>query len=564
MHSMNDRDERSPRSRSPSALSALQQGRDCYARHAWMEAWQALSLADRQAPLGGADLELLATSAYLLGRDDDYLQALDRAYSAFLASDENRRAVRCAFWLGLRLSFRGESGRATGWFGRAHRLLERERDDCVEAGYLLLAVVSQQVAAGNLEAAYAAATRATEIGDGFAEADLSASARHLQGRVLIEQGEVARGLALLDEAMLAVAAGGLSPVITGLTYCSVIEGCQQAYALSRAGEWTDALTAWCAAQPEMVAFSGVCLAHRAEVLQLRGAWHDALAEARRAFERCQQARNSRAAAMALYQQGEIHRLRGEDAQAEEAYSGASRGGYDPQPGLALLRAVQGRLSAAASAIVRALQATTDPMQRAHLLPAYIEIMLQKGDVEAAGSACDELNQVAIKCASNELDGIAAAARAALALAMGDAQGALLAVRPTYQRWQQADAPYLLARARVLAGLACAALGDEEGSRLELDAARILFTRLGALPDLARIDALAGSGVSARSHGLTRRELQVLQLIADGKTNKAIAAQLVLSEKTIDRHVSNILAKLDVPSRTAATARAYQYQLIRSS
>jgi DNA-binding CsgD family transcriptional regulator len=268
--------------------------------------------------------------------------------------------------------------------------------------------------------------------------------------------------------------------------------------------------------------------------------------------------------MALYQQGEIHRLRGEYAEAEEAYSGASRGGYDPQPGLALLRAAQGRLSAAMTAIDRALHATTEHWQRAQLLPACIEIMVEAGDVEAACRACDELDEVAIKCASSELDAIAAGARAALALAAGDAQAALLAVRPTFQLWQQADAPYMLACARVLAGLACRALGDEEGSRLELDAARILFTQLGAAPDLARIDALARSGVSPRSHGLTRRELQVLQLIAAGKTNKAIAAQVFLSEKTIDRHVSNILAKLDVPSRAAATARAYQCQLIRSS
>ena len=540
----------------------LERGRECYARHAWLDAFQLLSSADQAAPLGGEDLERLAMSAYLLGRDDDYLRALDRAYGTFLAAGENVRAVRCAFWIGLRLYFRGTTGPATGWLARAQRLLDHERRDCVEQGYLLLPVVNQQVEAGSFEAAYVAATRAAGIGDRFGEADLSACARHLQGRVLLLQGQVAQGLALLDEAMLSVATGELSPLITGLVYCSVIEGCQEVFALGRAREWTSALTQWCASQPDMVAFSGVCLAHRAEIMQLRGSWGDAIQEARRAFTRCEQAGNQPAAAAALYQQAEVHRLRGEFAAAEHAYRRASRRGCDPQPGLALLRAAQGRMDAAATAIVRALHAATGRWQRARLLPACVEIMLAAGDADEARRACRELQDIATAFDSGELDAIAAYAQGSLDLAEGDAEAALGSLRRAARLWQQAEAPHMVARVRVLAGLACRALGDTEGGELELDAARIAFERLGAAPDLSRIDVLARGSPSAGPHGLTRRELQVLRLVATGKTNKAIAAGLFLSEKTIDRHVSNILAKLDVRSRAAATAFAYERQLIQ--
>jgi ATP/maltotriose-dependent transcriptional regulator MalT len=554
-------DQRDPNAPFADVPDELERGRESYARRAWGDAHRLLSRADQAAPLGGADLERLAMAAYLIGRDDDYLAALDRAHHAYLDAGEGVRAVRCAFWLGLRLLFRGETGRATGWLARAQRLLEREERDCVEQGYLLLPVVNQQIAAGDCDAAYAAATRATEIGDRFGDADLSACARHLQGRVLIQQGRVAQGLALLDEAMVAVAAGELSPLITGLTYCSVIEGCQEAYALGRAREWTSALAQWCEAQPDMVAFTGVCLAHRAEILRFHGAWQASIEEARRACERCARAGNQQAAAAAFYQQAEVHRLRGEFAAAEEAYRSASQWGWEPQPGLALLRMAQGRTDAAAAAMRRVVSATIDRLQRTRLLPAHIEIMLAVGDLEEARGACRELEEIAPSFESGVLNAMAAHARGAVELAAGDAQAALVSLRRAWQVWHQIEAPYVAARVRMLVGLACRALGDDDGGGLELDAARAVFERLGAAPDLARIDSLAPGAPPGRPHGLTPRELQVLRLVAAGKTNRAIATELFLSEKTIDRHVSNIFTKLDVPSRAAATAYAYEHKLV---
>jgi DNA-binding CsgD family transcriptional regulator len=556
---MSDLEQRCPDARV--SIMELERGRECYGRRAWAEAYRSLSSADQASPLAGEDLELLAMAAYLIGRDDDYLRALDRAHQAYLDAGDGLRAVRCAFWLGLRFMFRGETGRATGWLARAQRLLGREQHDCVEQGYLLLPVVEQHLGFGDWAAAYAAAASAAEIGDRFGDADLIACARHLQGRVLVQRGEIERGLALLDETMVAVTAGELSPLMAGLIYCSVIEGCQQVYALGRAREWTAALAQWCEAQPDMVAFTGTCLVHRAEIMQLHGAWRDAIEEAGRACERCLQAANRQAAAAAFYQRAEVHRLRGEFATAEEVYRSASRWGWDPQPGLALLRVAQGRSDAAAAAIRRAVGATTDRLQRARLLPAYIEIMLAVGDIQEARGACRELEEIASSFNTDVLGAIAAQARGAVELAEGDARAALVWLRRALQVWQQVEAPYLAARVRVLVGLACRALGDDDGGGLELYAARTVFERLGAVPDLARVDSLAQGAACGHPHRLTRREQQVLRLIASGKTNKAIAAELFLSEKTVDRHVSNILTKLDVPSRAAATAYAYEHKLI---
>jgi len=540
-------------------LDTLKQGRESYRRRAWAAAYQLLTLADQATSLGSEDLELLATSAYLIGRDDEFLRVLERAHHAHLYTGATVRAARCAFWVGLPLLLRGEMGRATGWLARAQRLLAQH--DCVEQGYLLLPVAEQRLDAGHGEAAYTMASSAAAIGDRFHEADLIACARHVQGRALIQQGQIQAGLTLLDEAMVAVTVGELSPIMTGLIYCSVIETCQQAYALNRAREWTAALAQWCEQQPEIVAFTATCLVHRAEIMQLHGAWPDALEEAQRACTRYTLGFDSHPPAAAFYQQAEVHRLRGEFVAAEEAYRKASQGGWEPQPGLALLRLAQRRIDTADAAIRRILSVTTDRLQRTKLLPAYIEIMLSVGAIQEARDACREIEEIAESFGTDVLHAMAAQARGALALADGDAQVALVTLRRACQVWQKVEVPYWVARVRVLMGLACRALGDDDGGHLELDAARAAFEQLGAVPDLAHIDSLTQHEPSKHRQRLTPRELQVLRLVATGKTNKAIAAELFVSEKTVDRHVSNIFTKLHVPSRAAATAYAYEHKLI---
>lgn len=536
----------------------VERARECYAQRAWSAAFGAFTAAGNE--LDAEDLERLAMSAYLIGRDEEYLDALDRAHQAHLQSGATLRSVRCAFWLGLRLLFRGENGRAMGWLTRAERLIGCEDTDCVERGYLLLPLAQRHLLEDECERAAAIAATAVEFGERCADDDLIACARHLQGRALIRHGDVARGMPLLDEAMLLVTAGGLSPLVTGLVYCSVIEACQEIQAVSRAREWTSALSEWCEQQPEMVSFTGTCRVHRAEIMQLQGAWREAIEEAQRACQRCLDAGNRRAAAAAYYQRAEVHRLKGEFAEAETAYRNASQWGWDPQPGLALLRLAQGRTDVAAAAMRRVLGATSDRFERTRLLAAQVDIMLTAGDIEAAREACVELDEVADGFDSDVLASIAAQARGAVELAEGDAFAALVSLRQAWRTWQEIDAPYLAARTRVLLGLACRALGDDDGAALELDAARATFDRLEAAPDLERLDSLIKRPADG-DHPLTPRELQVLRLIVAGRTNKLIASELVLSEKTIDRHVSNILIKLGVPSRTAATAYAFRHGLL---
>jgi len=348
----------------------LDRARRAYRQRAWADAFQAFSRADQEAPLEAEDLELLAMTAYLVGRDDEYCSTLERAHFAHLNAGHCARAVRCAFWLGFRLLMRSEMGRATGWLGLAERLLKDETRECAERGYLLLPDVELRLESGDLDGAYAAATDAASIGERCRDADLIACARHQQGRIRLQQGQVESGLALLDETMIAVTAGRLSPLVTGLMYCSVINACQQVYAIDRSREWTAALARWCESQPDMVLFAGVCQVHRAEIMQLQGAWPDAIEMARSACARSQGV-NLHATAAAFYQQAEVHRLQGGFAAAEEAYRRASHLGLEPQPGLALLRLVQGRTEAAAAAIGRAAGATTDRLKRMSLLPACI-------------------------------------------------------------------------------------------------------------------------------------------------------------------------------------------------
>jgi len=538
----------------------LERGRECHGRRAWAAAYTSLERADRAAALAADDLELLATCAYLIGRDEEYLALLERAHRAFAEAGAGVRAARCAFWIGFRLLFRGELGRATGWLARAQRLLEREPGECAEHGYLLLPVAQQQLDAGDHDAAHASATRAVELGERFGDPDLTACALHLQGVIRMQQGRVEQGLLRLDEAMVAVSAGELSPIMAGLIYCNAIDNCQQVYALGRAREWTSALARWCDDQPEMLAFSGVCRVHRAEVLQLRGAWPDAIEEARRAGERCR-GLNRQGTAAAFYQEGEVHRLRGEFALAEQAYRSASQSGLDPQPGLSLLRAAQGQTEAGMAAIRRVLGATSERLSRARLLPAYIELALLAGERQAAREGCRELSQIATDFGGDVLGALADAATGAVDLAEGHAQTALGSLRRAGQAWQRIDAPYPAARVRELIARACRELGDGDGATLELEAARTVYAQLGAAPDLARIDAPAGDAPPQPRHGLTARELEVLRLLAAGKTNKAIASELFVSEKTVERHVSNIFHKLSVSSRTAAAAFAYEHSLL---
>ena len=543
------------------ASGELTRGRQAADRLAWVEAYAALSLAEQSAALAGEDLELLACAAYLLGYGDECRLALQRAHRVHAAGGDPRRAARCVFWVAFTLLLEGDLAQAGGWLARANRLVAQEQQECAEHGLLLLPVVVQTAAAGDYATAQATAARAVEIGARAGDGDLHALALHFQGRALVKEGRVRQGMALLDEAMVAVIAGEVWPPVAGNIYCSTIDACQELADQHRAHEWTDALGAWWGTQPDLVTFTGQCLIHRAEILQLHGDWPEALEEAKRACERLSRAADKCATGAGWYRQAEVYRVNGAFEAAEDAYREASQWGAEPQPGLALLRLAEGKARAAEAAIRRVVAETTDRLRRAKLLPARVEIMLTVGDVPAAREAAGELAEIGADYDSPALRAAAGHALGLVLLAEGDARSALGVLRGAWQTWRELEVPYEAARVRVQIGLGCRALGDEEGAALELDAARVVFTQLDAAPDLTRLSALTREKTDAASFGLTARELQVLRLVATGKTNRAIAADLVLAEKTVDRHVTNIFTKLGVSSRAAATAFAYEHRLL---
>jgi DNA-binding CsgD family transcriptional regulator len=538
----------------------LVSGRAAYERSEWAAAHEQLRLADAAAPLAPADLERLATSAYLIGDDEGSVHAWTRAHAEHREDGDLPRAIRCAFWLAFGALHKGQHARGAGWLTRAQGLLEECGGDCVEEGFLLIPAALRFIRAGDPRRAYETFCLAAEIADRFGDPDLAALARHGRGRVLIRLGEVERGVALLDEAMTSVEAGDVSPVIVGEVYCSVIEGCVEIFDLGRAREWTEALSRWCDSQPDLAPYRGQCLVRRAEIMQLRGAWPDALEEAREACERLTRPPGEPAAGAAFYQRGELHRLRGEVGEAEEAYRQASEWGRSPQPGLALLRLAQGRTAAAEAAIRRMEGEARDRAARCRTLPAYVEIMIAVGDLPAARAAAAELSGIAATLEAPYLRAVAAASTGAVLLAEGDARAALPALREAWQIWESLEAPHEAARVRVLIGLACQALGDADSAKLEISAARNVFHKLGATAELTRIDGLSPAP-PGHLHGLTSREIEVLRLVAAGETNRSIAARLFISDRTVERHVSNIFTKIHVSSRSAATAFAYEHQLV---
>jgi DNA-binding CsgD family transcriptional regulator len=552
----------------PDGLAAA---RNAFARRDWKQAYAGLSAAaDAGAQATADDLERLAIAAYMLGQDEISADHWARAHAEWVRVHNPTRAARCIFWLVLDLLTRGEAVQAAGWLERAQHLLDRDCRDCAERGLLFAIVARTHVRRGDIDGAHEAAARATELARCFADdAELQVFSRLSRAQVMVRRGEGAAATALFDESMVAVTVGEVSPIGVGVVYCAVIEGCWWLLDLGRAREWTDALSRWCRGQPDLVPFRGQCVVHRAELMRLGGAWSEALSEVERACEWLtasvsEDGRSSfkHPVGAAFYQLGEAQRLRGEFASAEAAYRRASEYGHPPEPGLALLRLALGQPKAAEATIRRVLAEPHPPPRRAAVLAAGVEVLLAVADLPGARAVADELAAMAGHTDAPYLRARAAHAAGMVRLAAGDAPGALTALRQAWMDWQEIDAPWEAARVRVLLGLACRALGDDESTRLEFAAAERVFLRLGAQPDLARLNALLSPSGASSQDGLTARERQVLALIARGKTNRAIATELAISDRTVDRHVSNILSKLDLPSRSAATAYAYERGLVR--
>jgi ATP/maltotriose-dependent transcriptional regulator MalT len=537
-------------------IAEVERARNAAGRGAWAEAYKRLRAVD-PAGLSPRDLEALADAAWWLSQSEESFAARQRAYAAYAAAGEDGRAAWCAGRLSMEHFLRGEPAVGAGWLMRAQRHL-RGQPECVEHGFLVLFEGAVARFGGEIDEAARLAEGATEIGQRFGDRDLVAMGIHLQGLVRISAGRVAEGMALLDEAMTSVVAGELNPYFTGVIYCNVLSTCLELGDLGRAGEWNKAATAWCESLPDEAPYPGLCRLNRIEAASLRGAWSEAESEARRATEEL--TFSPRATGNAFYATGDLRRRLGNLAGAEEAFTRAHELGFDSQPGLALLRAAQGRAEVALGALNLAVAGeSANRLRRARLLAAQVEVALAAREIEVARAAGHELEAIAADFGTPALEATAATARGAVRLAEGEVAEAMEALRRAWTIWRDLQLPYEAAQARMLFGSALAAAGHEEDARLELRAALAAFERLGA-----RADATRAAGLLARPAGLpaglTAREVEVLRLVAAGKTNREISAELTVSEHTVARHLQNIFAKLGVSSRSAATAFAFEHRL----
>jgi len=515
------------------------------------------------ASLEPADLECLATAAYLVGEDGRAVTLWTRIHHECIDRGDIERAAYWGYWLSIVQLVHGEPAQANGWLARAQRLDVRQ-EESAGPGYGDVVVGLLALGSGDLADAAARFAAAVALAEQIHDPDLLALGLLGQGQAMILQREITEGAARLDEAMLGITAGKVSPVLAGIVYCAVILTCQRIFDLARAREWTRQLDLWCAAQPDLTPFRGECLVQRSQVLQSGGDWSGALDEAAKARDHLA-ARSEAVVGRACYQQGELHRLRGEFEAAEQMFRDAGRYGCEPQPGASLLRLAVGEVDGAAAAIRRAAAAAADipgprgGPSRPMLLGPLIEILLALGDVAGARKAADELAAIAAKMNAPYLVATSAHSDGAVLLAEGETQAAQARLREAWMLWQQLEMPYESACVRVLLGQVCRRLDDRETARMHFDAARAVFERLDAAPALAQLERLAADAES--SGALTQREREVLALVAAGKSNRRIAAALAISEHTVARHISNIFDKLGVSSRTAATTYAHTHKLI---
>ncbi len=534
---------------------AVTEARTAFAGRRWEDAYALFSEADAESRITGTplpldDLRRYGMSAALTARHTESMAMLERGYNQSLAEHDELSAADCAFWLGFRLFSLGEAGRAQGWLGRARDLADRN-GDCVQQGYLLVPRIHTELIAHRNRDALALAEEALACAERHSDPDLAALARQLGGRALIEDGDIDSGIRMLDEAMLTATTAVTGELTRGLVYCAVLGCCDRVFAVDRAREWATVLGDWCESQSQLGMFNGTCRVHRAELFRFAGDWDAAATEAAHVANGTTSDRHEKASA--AYELAQLHRLRGETADAEFGYAEAAAGGVDPQPGLALLRLAQGDTATASSGITRALLTTSSPLGRARLLPTAVEIHEAAGDHAGATAAATELAAIAERFPTPVLQAEAAVATGRVLLGDRDPAAAVKPLTEALTAWQSLGAPHDEARTRILLAEAFAALSDDEGARMQRDAADTLLTDLGAAPTTN----------STPHHVLSPREEEVLRLAATGITNKEIASRLGLSTRTVDRHVSNVLAKLGVPSRAAATAYAYEHNLLHA-
>ncbi len=526
-------------------------------RARWPEAYRRLHGRDLDG-LGAEDLEVLADAAWWLSRVEESLAVRRRAHASFVAVGDARRAGYNAWMLATEYGFIGKSALAAGWLTKARGHLA-DQDECPERGFVVFTRAELAAGRGEVDEALRLAQRTIGIGVRCDSRDVVAMGRVLEGELLIRRGEVADGLARLDDAMCDVMEGVLSELVTGWLYCIAVPICFQLPDLLRASEWNAAAMEWCAQLPAGTPFHGLCRVHHAELLGLSGALEQASTAAELASAELMDY-HPNMAGESFYVAGELRRRRGDAAGAEAAFLTAHELGRDPQPGLALLRLSQGRADAAAAALRSCLAGGHwGLLDRARLLAAHTEVAVALADLEPATAAADELEAIADGSGATLLEAYAAMARGAVAVARENISLALERLRRARTLWLELRLPYEAAQARMLLAAACRAAGDDDTADIELRAARTAFAQLGARHDEGRIDGLLAAEPVVPG-GLTPRQIEVLRLVAEGSTNREIADELVISEHTVSRHLENIYAKLGVSSRAAATTFAHTHDL----
>jgi class 3 adenylate cyclase len=481
-------------------IDTLDAARDAVSRHAWRVAYASYGDADAAA-LTADDLEKFAEAAWWSGKLDDAINLRERAYAAFSSGADARRAARVALALSWDHSGRGEFAVSQGWFATAERLLADAKESAEYGVLTLIRAVNTMFAVGDPSRAIPDFDRAFELAQRFGDRDTQALALVGKGRALIKAGEVEQGLALLDEATAAAVCGQVGPFSTGIVYCITISSCHDLGDYRRAAEWTEAANRWCD-RLDVSGFPGACRIHRAEIMRLRG---DLAGAEKQAMEACEELGDFERAITAggYYEIGEIRRRRGELAAAEEAYRTSNELGRDPQPGLALLRLVEGKVDAAVAGITRTLQDMQEPLARLRRLPAQVEIAVAANDVGAARTALAEFEEIADSYRIDgrrtpAFDATAQFASGQIKLAENDVAGAATCLRLARDEWQRVGAPYETGRARMLLAGALRRQGDEHAAVAELEAALGMFERVGARLEAARAKELLGQAEVRRT------------------------------------------------------------------
>lgn len=533
------------------ATAHLARARELHRASRWEEACAEYGVADGEVPLAVEDLEAFAEAAQISARGDEAVALLRRVFDLRVSAGDLDDAAQVAFWLWWALFTGNEIVQASGWLKHTSRVLGPEMTTCL---WLRIPEAMFHAATGQHSSAAELLSSIVDEGQG----EVVPWALSMWGQTLIDEGQLEDGLDRLEEAMAILFTHGLSPRVTPWIYCAAVRGCCLARDFARARAWNRSMARWLDSLNSLGgAYLGNCRIYRSRVMFLNGAWPDALDEIAAVCDDLD-GYTGWVCGHAYYQLGEVRRLRGEWGAAEDAYRRAAENGCPTQPGLALLRLAEGDVDAASAGVRRALTEVAARPDRLDLLKAAVTVYLEEGNIEAARDAVTEFEEITRDLTTPVIEAETSTMRGALALSEGDPGSALPLLRRAAGTWQEQDAPHERAKLNVLIGQACRALADHDGARLEFSAARRTFERLGAVPDLALLDRIVGG---SETHGLTRREIEVLCLIARGKANRAIANELHLSERTVHRHVSNIFTKLDVDSRTAAVAYGIRHRIV---